>query len=470
MGGGTVATISCRTGARIALAAVLACAPVTHGRAAQDDASMTPSYVCVSDLELAIATSSPERAARAADVARREGELRLAELGLSTALTVTSGATLGADLAREREAALDPRLELDASFGYQYDAVAVARARGTLTTAVRRERAQERADTLQALLSLSRLRTAERLAARADTGAAEAERLAASAAASAAVAHAGSAHELPVDVVLDLRELDLAAARARATASGRESEAAAARAELRRLGIDARKMARTVGAPARLGPAACLSLPPGPEGRAAGPSLPRPVASASLARDLLVANAELAAAQRERAALGPLRDLSLTARYQEGGARLTAEVGLDRGRPGAGVAMRWRDSSAHAWELGVAATLRFDESQGRALAAADAQLEAVAAELDAFDAHFPERIDDALKAVDAAWLDLAFAIEAASIASGRLGLAEGERDVTRAEQVLDRSLDALEREYQAYLRALNRYLDEFDLPWSALFE
>ena len=103
-----------------------------------------------------------------------------------------------------------------------------------------------------------------------------------------------------------------------------------------------------------------------------------------------------------------------------------------------------------------------------ALDAARARLASAQAELDAFDAAFPERVSGETAAVLAAWQELEFAAEALAIARERLALAADERATARAEQVAARSVDALERAYQAYLRALGRYLDAFDLPWSAL--
>src|SRR5690606_23431854 len=140
------------------------------------------------------------------------------------------------------------------------------------------------------LISLSRLRAAERLTAQTDAIAAEAEGLAASVRQSAVNAQAAAARteqqdapdptpHLAPDLALNIRELDLAAAKARATASGRVDEAAAARAELARVGVDlapamsvgGRIGGEAGGTLADDGPASCLSLGAALVNRAGGP-------------------------------------------------------------------------------------------------------------------------------------------------------------------------------------------------------
>lgn len=454
---------------------------------------MTPAYVCAFDLSLALRAASPELTARNAEVARREGELRLAELGVSTVLTVTTGVAVGQNLLRDQAARWDTSLQMDAGLGYRYDEVAIVRARNALTTASKRADDQQRADVLSALISLSRLRAAERLSAQTDAAAVEAESLAASVRQSAAAAQtawaetdvtpgqeanpestpeadqaANQAPDLAPDLALNIRELDLAAARARATAYGRAEEANAARAELARLGIEP-PGPYVLGSPlTHTGPAACLVPAEAPVDRTGGPDLPRPGPHTTTERRLLEHAADLAAALHRRATFGPLRDFSMTAHYQEGGARVLAELELDGGRPAAGVNLRLREAAAHNWGVGVAATIRLDDSMGAALTSATEQLESAQAALAAFDASLNARVLTEVATVETAWLQLAFAAEAVSIAEGRLALATEERDRTRAEQVLSRAIDALEREYQAYLRAVGRYLAEFDLPWSSL--
>lgn len=487
---------------------------------------VTPAFVCTADLELALAAGSPEAIQRRAEVSRREGELRLAELGLSTVLSVTSGVNVGANLLREEAAAWDTTLQLDAAVGYRYDEVAVVRARTALTTARKREAEQRRADVLNALIQLSRLRAAQRQWTQAEGSATEAESLAASVRRSAIAAQAAAlgsasgpspaateqgpepatdsaparvagsapdlasdlayvptpelghvlppdlAPDLPPDLVLNIRELDLAAARARATATGRAGETATALAELERLGVPLPAVKAHADRMTHTGPVACLAPAAGTMNRAGGPALPQPEPGLMAERLLLVHAADLAAARNRRATLGPLRDLSLTAHYQEGGARVRAEVELDGGRPGAGVDLRLRPAAAHNWGVGLAATIRLDDTMGPALAAAAAELEAAQAALAEFDNELPARVTAQTATVGSAWLQLAFAVEAVNIAAERLQLAvsEGapEKDVARAEQVLSRSVDALEREYQAYLRALGRYLAEFGMAWSDL--
>jgi hypothetical protein len=268
-----------------ALAALLVA--LSGAVAARGAAALTPAYLCAQDLELALQARSPETAVRQAEVRRRQEDLRLAELGLSLLLTVEPGAVLGANLKKDEPAALRPTFEADASLGYRRDEVAVARARLALDSAQRRQVTQARADGLQALISLSRLRAAQGLYAQADANAVEAEELAASVQQSAVTAQARSATadrgEKGDDVTLDVRELKLAAARARATADDRLADIAAAENELNRLRVP---LPDPLPAAAAWGPLACLRLGDGlgqapppqlaPTEKAAEPRLARP--------------------------------------------------------------------------------------------------------------------------------------------------------------------------------------------------
>lgn len=429
---------------------------------------MTPSYVCVPDLRVALPASSRDLAQRQADVTRRQEELRLAQMGLSAFASVTAGADLGANLARSTDTTWATTMHMDAGVSFRHDAVAVTRAQSNLLTAQRREDAQRRTDVLNALLSLSRLRAAERAAAQTHGTAAAAEGLAESVRQSAATAH-GSVLGADADVLLNIRELDLAAARARATASGRTSDTLAALAELARLGVTAGSSGSKPDQEHQ-GPADCLRSSQGPAFRASGPLLPLPTATATVERQLLVLAVQLATAQYQRASLAPLRDLSMTAHYQEGGARLLAEIDLAAGRPSAGLNFRLRDTNAHNWGVGVSATIRLDNTLSDSLAAARAQVEAAEWSLHEFDMAFDETLSNETADVHTAWLSLAFAIEALSIAQERLRLAFEEREAERAAQTVSRSVDALEREYQTYLRALSRYLAAFDLSWETLLD
>lgn len=441
-------------------------------------------YLCGEDARRALLARSPATLLREADVALRAEGLRLAELGLSSVLTVEPSMGVGRDLVgASTDLDWEPGLDVDASLGYRYDQVAQARARAALVQAERRLTAQVRADVLLALLTQSRLRSAERAAAGADAAwaVAQAATVAAEAALATARAAAAEAREASsqdgpaatpttalASAQLDLRAAELEESRARAEAAGRRAEVGEARALLAALGVPASPGDRPADPPGRAATSSCLTT-----GAPAGPdrlpiALPAPPRDASAARAALEAALELARAQRHRAALAPLNDLSLTAQYQEGGARATAELALDGGRPTAEVALRWRDVGRHAWSVGVEASLRLDDTMGAALVAAEAEVAAAEAALATFDAGFSDRVEAARAATHAAWLELTFAAEELAIAEARLNLATTERDATRARTAVERALNAWEREYQAYLRALDAYLTEFDLPWNVL--
>ncbi len=423
-------------------------------------------YVCESELRAALNARSQAAEARAGDAARRAEELRLAELGLAASLSLGGGMEVGQNLARPGTGPTwGPELELDASLGYRYDEVALARARQALDVAEGRHSAQLRSDVLEALVTLSRLRVAQRAAAQAESAAAEAEELAASVRASAALAAPDAA-----DVLLDVRELELAAKRARANADGRNAEVEAARAQLAALGV-------TAGPMDDAHPTGCThDLPVALAPASSPPMLPTPDPFASHERLLLLRNLELAAAQHRRAAFGPLADLSLTGRYQGAGSRITAELALDGGRPAAEVSVRYRDVATHDWSIGLSATFELNPSMGPELEAAAQRHEAARSAVEAYDAGFDELVRTEMAAVQEAWMEVEFALEAHAIAVARLELATTapettrERLTTRARDIEGRTRDALERTYQTYLRAVNTYLSAFDLPWSSLLE
>ncbi len=426
-------------------------------------------YVCEPELRAALNARSQAAEARAADVARRAEELLLAELGLAASVSLGGGLEVGENLARPGTGPTwEPELELDASLGYRYDEVALARARQALDLADGRHSAQLRADVLEALVTFSRLRVAQRTAAQAENAAAEAEELAASVRTSAALA----APDAP-DVLLDVRELELAARRARANADGRSAEVEAARAHLAALGAEAGPLDGAL-------PNGCVATDLMSDGAFDSgirpPTLPPPDPTASHERLLLLRSLELAAAQHRRAAFGPLADLSLTGRYQGAGSRITAELALDGGRPAAEVSVRYRDVATHDWSIGLSATFELDPTMGPELEAAAQRHDAARNALDAYDAGFDERVRTEIAAVHDAWMEVEFALEAHAIAVARLELATTapettrDRETTRARDIEGRTRDALEREYQAYLRAVNTYLNAFDLPWSALLE
>lgn len=445
----------------VALLAAALSGAVSAQQAANRSNGLSLSGLCLAEFALALSAVSAEQDARHAVVRVREEDLRLVELGLSASVSVSGGLEVGADLRKHEDAAVSPSLEVDGGLSYQFDEIATVRARISLHTAIVRAEAQERTDVLEALISLSRLRTAKRAVVITEQAAAEAEELAASANQSAALAKesSGSA-ELDAEVALDLRELELAAARAREAADRAAAEVAQLEEGLQALGITA----ATQGAAAE---AHCL------EGALAGgdlapPQLPAPLQSATPEHARLRSGLELARAQALRAGLSPLRGLTLNARYNEGGNRVTAEVGVKGGKPEVGVAYRWRDVEAHNWTVGLAATFRLESGVQRVMEAATSELSAAEAALAAYEAAFAGLVWEEQAKLEVAWRRFTLAAEAASIARARYGLATDERAATRTEGVLNRALDALERDYQAYLRALNRYLTEFGLSWTDL--
>lgn len=448
------------------LAAALAA--LTHGTGAAQGASgprATDAAVCEDAMErdlaheLAHALHAVSDATwrRHDDFMRRELELSVARQGLSLGIGLRPSIGIGHDLdTAEGVDALDLiGYQVDASVGYRHDEVAVVRAEAALAAAGTRLAERRRDDVLEALVAMSRLRVAERAESAASAELADAlaalaraEETAAREASSEGADAARAPEDAP-DPPLFLREARLAARRAEAALADARGAVDAQLAVLDALGVGA------------------AGEEPHAEQGCAPPALALPAAdgaAAERARAPLEIALRLAEAQLRRAALGPLRDLSLQAQYQEGGGRATAHVGLASGRPEAGLALRWRPTGTDGWSVRLGANIQLDEGLGRALAQAEEAVVAARADLSAFDARRPGEVAASLAALERAWLEVELLSEALQIALARRDSAEP-RTLLRDSQAVLRALDARERGLQAYYRAYAAHLGVVGADW-----
>ncbi len=457
----------------VALAALAAHAAATLAAAQAPGAAAAgapPSApVCAdtvaADLAAAVHAVSATTYLRETDVLTRSADLAAALGGVSANLGLRPSVGLGdgVDFADE----VDPLdligFQVDAAVGYRYDELAALRAEASLHTARTRLAAQRRADVVEALVSSSRLRVAQRAEAAAEaelalllTSLATAEATAAARAADPDYAPPPGADLPGAEPELGplyLREARLRVRQARLALEDARVAVAALRDSLAELGVHAAGGQAEAALGCRL-----AALPePGPADGDAHAS-----ARTGLALALRVAEAQLV-----RARFAPLRDLSLEAYYQEGGNRLTGTAGLDLGRPELGLALRWRPTGKDAWSVRLSADIRLDESMGAAVRQAEAGVAAAQAELDAFDAGRAARLNASRNALERAWLEVELLDEAVQLALLRRDDPGEARNLPRNEQAVLRALDARERGLQAYYRAYAAHLTTLGAAWRA---
>lgn len=463
------------TGRRLATAvAALSAATLAAYTAASGTTSVgaPPVPVCAdlvaADLAAAVHAVSTTTYLRETDVLTRSADLAAVRNGVSAGLGLRPSVGLGDGVDLEDE--VDPLeligFQVNAAVGYRYDELAVLRAEAALDTAEGRLAAQRRADVVDALVALSRLRVARRAEAAAES---ELTLLLASLTTAEATAEATAAertadpdHDSPLGTPaqpgaepelgpLYLREARLRVRQARLALDDARAAASTLRAVLVELVVDA----GDEQADAALG---CrLAALPVPAPASAGT---RASAGSGLMLALRVAQAQLA-----RARFAPLRDLSLQAYYQEGGNRLTGTVGLDLGRPELELGLRWRPTGKDAWSVRLSADIRLDESMGAAVRQAEAGVAAAQAALDAFEAGRPARLDASASALERAWLEVELLDEAVQLALLRREDPGEARNLSRNDQALARALDARERGLQAYYRAYAAHLATLGVAW-----
>lgn len=395
------------------------------------------------DLATAAGATSSAYLARADDVAVRSHDLALATGGISAAIGLRPSLGVGDTL--DPEEGLDALdligYQFDASVGYRYDEVAIVRARAALLTAESRLEAQGVADVLEALLTLSRLRVAERAleAAAADlTEAAaaldRAEQTAAERAADPDFAPLVPTEEVDTGPAPFLREARLQLRRAELSLQDAEAAVAA-------LGV----VLSSLGVAAPTDPAADCGVAPLAEPDRAG--------ATDRARSALEEALALARAQLDRALWGPVRDVRLQAQFQEGGARATASLGVATGRPEADLALRWRPTGKDGWSVRLSANLRLDDGTLAAIERAERAVLAAEADLIGYGPVRTERLNASRRAVERAWAEIEVLEEALQLAVLKRDDPAEARNLPRNVQAVARALDARERGLQAYYRA-----------------
>lgn len=374
------------------------------------------------DVMAALAARSEAAELRARDLDDRREERDRVRLGLGFAATATPTLGFEQDLADPGDpGAWDAGFVVEATLTYRYDTVAALDAELRVEQAAARLRDQRRRDVEDALLTLSRLRIAER-----GLRSARAER-------DALVQEAGSdgSGDTTTAVAIGKAELDV---------DERSLDVETLRQTLTDLGV------RTSG-----------------DWRAVAFDLPVMSAERHPQARILALEVARAQARRLRASASVLDDLEIAASYDAAGARARGSVAWDGGRPEAAVALRWRPDDAHGWGVAVAAKFRLDDDTFAAQARAERDQSDAEAALAAFVDDYERDVDASARRVDMAWRDVTYADMALTEAL-RAWRDEPEPG-SRAEQALRRAEDALDRAWQGYVRAVADHLELLDAPW-----
>lgn len=402
---------------------------------ASDALSSAPNGAMPPDVRAALAARSDAAELRARDLDDRVSERERLRRGLLYAVAVTPSLDADQDLRDPSDVVtFEPDLLVDAHVTYRYDSVARLAADAGVERAAARLRAQLRSDVEFALLTLSRLRVAERALQEARS---ERDMLAAA----DRGARAGSAFDPAV--------ADAETALARATLAFDEAA----------FEVDA--LRRTLTA---------LDVAPGAAWHPVAFAVPPLDAARHPRARLLELGVAQAAAREASAAWAMLDEIELTATYEQGGATARGRLAWERGTPEATLGMRWSPDDDHGWGVGMAATLRFDHTSVDAAALGERELADARAELGAFLTGIEVEVALSLRNVDLAWravaladIDRQRAADAADVAAAAGNATASERAATR----LRRAEDALERAWQGYVRAFADHLETLDVTWPA---
>ncbi len=389
-----------------------------------------------SDLALALSVDSEAARTRRAQVARAEAGLRRARRGLELTFEVEPETQLELDLL---SGASKWDTDLDVTLGalVSRDLDQVLRAEAALITSQARLRAQLRDDQRAALLALSDIRIGGR-----DLAEAEAE--AEEAAAALAAARSGGAE--PEDVrrlELDAGLADLELRRERIAHNGRLAR------------VDQLRPSGAGDCPAVLltGPLAAEVL--------------RPLEHAGAAAlRVALARAELAS---RNLPFDAVQEIELTGAYENGGAEVSAALGLDGGVPSLGAEVSWSTVTPASPNLvlGVSATLAFSADSRSRTNLVGEELEVARRDLAAFGPAQAARESTALALLELAYEELSLLTNAADAAAVAAVGAEGPADHERLERAAERAQAEAEDAWRAYVRALFEYLDEIDAVLAA---
>lgn len=389
-----------------------------------------------SDLALALSVDSEAATSRRAQVARAEAGLRRARRGLELTFEVEPEAELELDLL---SGGSRWGTDLDVKFGAQVarDLDLVLRAEAALATAQGRLRAQLRDDQRVALLALSDLRTGSL-----DLAEAEADAEETAAALAAARADASDPEEL--------RRLEL--------------NASLADLELRRERIAHEERLSRVD---RLGPGSADVCAPALLTGPLAAEVVRPAEHAQAAA-LRIALARAELAWRELP-FETVQEIELTGAYENGGAELSAALGLDGGVPSLEAELGWSTGTPADPNLvlGVSATLAFSADSRSRTNLVGEELDAARRELAAFGPAQSARESTARALLELAYEELTLFANAADAAAADVAGAQSPGERERLERAAERARAEAEDAWRGYVRTLFEYLDEIDAVLAA---
>ncbi len=388
------------------------------------------------DLALALSIDSAAARSRRAQVERARQGLDAARLGFDMTFEAEPEAEVERDLL-DGTTGWEAGLDLSLGAELSRDADRVLRAEAALAAAQAGLRAQKRADQRAAILAMSDVRIGET-----DVEDAAADALVATTALESARA-AGSGPD-------ELRRLEL--------------EAALADVELRReRAAHAARLARVAAletAPTQVCQAGLLTGP-----LAAAVESPPEHSGATRLR-IALARAELA---WRNLPFESVREVELTGAYEEGGAELTAEVGLYEGVPSVAAGLGWASGGTpgHSLALGLSAVITFSADSPSRTTLVSEELEDARRELAAFTAAQPARESAALGMLELAYEEMALLIKASDAAALAVASETGPAERERLEDAAERARGQAERAWQRYVRALFDYLEEVDAVLTA---
>ncbi|MFO7545569.1 MAG: hypothetical protein R6W77_08755 [Trueperaceae bacterium] len=374
------------------------------------------------DVLAALTARSEASELRARDLEDRREERDRARRGIGFAAAATPTLGFEQDLADPDDpGAWDAGFLVEAALTYRHDVVAALDAELHVERAAARLRDQRRGDVEQALLTLGRLRIAER-----GLRSATAER-------DALLEGVGDGGMTDPGTALAIGRAEL---------------------EVDELALDVETLRQTL---------VDLGVRISGDWRAVSFDLPVVSAARHPQGRILALEVARSEARRLRASTSVLDELELTATYEAAGARARGSVGWDGGRPEAAVALRWRPGDAHGWGVGVSAKLQLDDDTSAALARAERDLRDAEAALASFVNGFDREVDASTRRVDMAWRDVTYAEMA--LAEALRAWHDTKAPGSRAEQAVRRAEDGLDRAWQGYVRAVADHLELLDAPW-----
>lgn len=187
---------------------------------------------------------------------------------------------------------------------------------------------------------------------------------------------------------------------------------------------------------------------------------------------------------RQDTIFGILEDIRVTARYEGTDANLSANLNLNRGRPGVGVNAKYRQDTTDRWSIGLSASFRLDGQTLDDFSNADSSVVSARAELERFSGIFSDSVTQSRQEVDFAYEALTLSAERLQATRSRINennaliqeleggtgndkdLDNARKDQQKLQERLLRDQNTVFRDWQDYVREVEDYLDLVDGSWT----